>query len=176
MRNRRKLASFLSPGKSSSESLRPRGRSLIVYFILPFMFIMPYFSILSDLKSRKSYGKNQNSFRMNFYVTFQIFWQSVQFSEENSKECRNNATFRRLLHSIQIHIQRKDGVNNIFIIKGFLNIVFIFIFNATTFRPICPPAFFSCLSNSGTFRELRTLLNPRGSPVLILFAITGYKC
>ena len=26
----------------------------------------------------------------------------------------------------------------------------------TTFRPICPPAFFRCLSNSGTFMELRT--------------------
>ena len=33
-------------------------------------------------------------------------------------------------------------------------IVFIFIF--TTFRSICPRAFFRCLSNAGTFTELRT--------------------
>ena len=44
----------------------------------------------------------------------------------------------------------------IFIIKGFRTIVVIFIVISTTFRPICPPAFFRCLSNSGTFPELRT--------------------
>ena len=41
-------------------------------------------------------------------------------------------------------------------IKGFRNIVFIFIVITTTFRPICPPAVFRCLSNSETFTELRT--------------------
>ena len=45
---------------------------------------------------------------------------------------------------------------SIFIIKGFRTIVFIFIVISTTFRPICLPAFFRCLSNSGTFTELRT--------------------
>ena len=45
----------------------------------------------------------------------------------------------------------------IFIIKGFQTIVFSFIVISTTFRPICPPAFFGCLSNSGTLTELRTL-------------------
>ena len=43
-----------------------------------------------------------------------------------------------------------------FIIKGFRTIVFIFIVISTTFRPICPPTFFRCLSNSGTYTELRT--------------------
>ena len=43
-----------------------------------------------------------------------------------------------------------------FIIKGFWTLVFIFIVISTTFRSICPPAFFRCLSNSGTFKELRT--------------------
>ena len=42
------------------------------------------------------------------------------------------------------------------IIKGFRTIVFIFIVISTTFRPICPLAFFRCLSHSGTFTELRT--------------------
>ena len=44
----------------------------------------------------------------------------------------------------------------IFIIKGFRTIVFIFIIISTTFRPICAPAFFRSLWNSGTFTELRT--------------------
>ena len=49
----------------------------------------------------------------------------------------------------------------IFIIKGFRTIIFITI--STTFRPICTPALFRCLSNSGTSNyELRPLLNPRG--------------
>ena len=44
----------------------------------------------------------------------------------------------------------------IFIIKGFRTIVFILIVISTTFRTICPPPFFRCLSNSGTFTELQT--------------------
>ena len=43
-----------------------------------------------------------------------------------------------------------------FSIKGFRTFVFIFIVISTTFRPICPPGFFGCLSNSGTYTELRT--------------------
>ena len=44
----------------------------------------------------------------------------------------------------------------IFVIKDFRTIVFIFIAISTTFRPVCPLAFFRCLSNSGTDTELRT--------------------
>ena len=44
----------------------------------------------------------------------------------------------------------------IFIIKGFQTIVFIFIVISTMFQLICPPAFFRCLSNSGTYTEFRT--------------------
>ena len=57
----------------------------------------------------------------------------------------------------------------IFIIKGFRTIVFIFTVTSTTFRPICSPAFFRCLSNSGTFTELQTtsFIEYTGSPVLI---------
>ena len=43
-----------------------------------------------------------------------------------------------------------------FIIKDFRTIVFIFIAISKTFRLISPPAFLGCLSNSGTFMELRT--------------------
>ena len=42
-----------------------------------------------------------------------------------------------------------------FIFKGFRTIVFIFTIISTKFRPICPPAFCMCFSNSGTFTELR---------------------
>ena len=65
-----------------------------------------------------------------------------------------------------------------FIIKGFQTIVFIFVIS-TTFWLICPPAFFRCLSTSGTYTEfeLRPFIeSTRGSPVLILLAITRYKC
>ena len=53
---------------------------------------------------------------------------------------------------IEFHLSKL----NFFIIKGFQTIVFIFIVISATFRSICPPAFFRCLSNSGTFTELRT--------------------
>ena len=39
---------------------------------------------------------------------------------------------------------------------GFRTVVFIFIVISTTFQSIYPPAFFRCLSNSGTYTELRT--------------------
>ena len=46
----------------------------------------------------------------------------------------------------------------IFINKGFRTIVFVFIVISTTFQPIYPPAFFRCLSSSGTYMELRTII------------------
>ena len=45
---------------------------------------------------------------------------------------------------------------SILLIKNFRTIVFIFIVISTTFQPIYPPAFFRCLSNSGTDMELQT--------------------
>ena len=45
---------------------------------------------------------------------------------------------------------------NCLFINGFRTVVFIFIVISTTFRPIYPPAFFRCLSNSRTFTELQT--------------------
>ena len=58
-------------------------------------------------------------------------------------------------YSIGLYFRFLD-LFTIFIIKVFRTIVFIFIVISITFRPICPPAFFWCLSNSGTFTELRT--------------------
>ena len=45
----------------------------------------------------------------------------------------------------------------IFIFKCFWTIVFFFIVISTMFQPICPPAFFRCLLNSGTYKELWTM-------------------
>ena len=45
----------------------------------------------------------------------------------------------------------------IIIIKGFRTIVFILFVISATFRPLYPPAFFRCLSNLGTYIELRTM-------------------
>ena len=42
------------------------------------------------------------------------------------------------------------------IIKDFRTVVLIFIVISTMFRPIYAPVYFTCLSNSGTFTELRT--------------------
>ena len=39
---------------------------------------------------------------------------------------------------------------------GFWTIVLIFIFISTMFQLICPSTFFRCLSNLGTYMELRT--------------------
>ena len=56
---------------------------------------------------------------------------------------------------------------NIFIIKGFQTIVFIFIVISTMFWMICPPAFFRCLLNSGTFTELWTMSSRTHSIMVI---------
>ena len=58
--------------------------------------------------------------------------------------------------SWQFNLCKLLNAKSIFIVKGFRTIVFIFIVISTTFRPICPPAYFRCLSNSGTYTELRT--------------------
>ena len=42
-------------------------------------------------------------------------------------------------------------------IKDFQTIVFIFFVISTMFQPLCPMDFFRCLSNLGTYMELRTI-------------------
>ena len=60
----------------------------------------------------------------------------------------------------------------IFIIKGFQTIVFIFIVISSTFRSICPPTFFRCLSNSGTFTNYILLLYSRTHIHIQIYAET----
>ena len=49
---------------------------------------------------------------------------------------------------------KKDSLLSL---RVFRTIVFILIVISTMFRPICPPAFFGFMLNSGTFMELRTM-------------------
>ena len=51
------------------------------------------------------------------------------------------------------------------LIKCFQTIVFIFIVISTTFQPICPPAFFRCLSNSMKVPELDKHLKKSGGHI-----------
>ena len=61
--------------------------------------------------------------------------------------------------------ENKKTTEEIFIIRGFRTIVFIFIIIFTTFRPICPQA---CRNrNLSRNFEPRTLFYLRGSPALI---------
>ena len=86
--------------------------------------------------------------------------------------CVENRKKKRTCNSI-------SSINQMFfIIESFRTIVFIFIAISKTFRPISSPVFegVSCRTREPTRNfELRPSLNLRGSPVLILFAITGYK-
>ena len=69
-------------------------------------------------------------------------------------------------------------------LRDFRTIVFIFIV-ISTFWPICPPAFFRCLLNSGTFTELLTTsfiesghnwVQALSIPVLLLVCSQDWTC
>ena len=81
--------------------------------------------------------------------------RSKQCETTRTKEHSKQSSTNKIKFIFQ-EIHEKENITNIFIIKGFRTIVFIFIVISTTFWPICPPAFFRWLLNSGTFMELRT--------------------
>ena len=97
----------------------------------------------------------------------QDFFQAVAVSEQlygcttwtltKHGEKRLNGNYTRMLCTVLNKSWKKHPTKQLlFIIKGFRTMVFIFIVISTMFRPICPPAFFRCLSNSGTYTDLRT--------------------
>ena len=59
----------------------------------------------------------------------------------------------------------------IFIIMGFRTIVFIFIIFSTTFRPICPPAFFMCLLSKFLRRTLMIFIIKGFRTIVFIFII-----
>ena len=81
------------------------------------------------------------------------YWQNIYIE---IKFCHVNYPPKCPLNSFFIIFLESFNLNFFFIIKNFRTIVFIFIVISTTFRPICPLAFFRCLSNTGTYTELRT--------------------
>ena len=99
----------------------------------------------------------------------------MSFSSQQFSYCIRThlpCNFKRLLQLVtfsNVFLRRSLMIS---IIRGFRTIIFIFIVISTIFRLICPPAFFKCLSNSGTFKELRTM-SLHG---VTCSAITGYKC
>ena len=48
------------------------------------------------------------------------------------------------------------AINRVQVLRVFRLLSSSYIVISSTFRPICPLAFFRCLSNSGTFMEIRT--------------------
>ena len=93
-----------------------------------------------------------------FLCKYLVLFQTSQFSQEHSFDIKT-VLFQSVQFSISTHFNCQkylfQDFQFIFIIRGFWTIVFIFIVISTTFRPICPLAFFRCLSNSGIVTGLR---------------------
>ena len=122
-------------------------------------FCLPYSSVLSYMRHKGILMLS--TIVLNLQISFSTNGSHVSLSYPISgnrsvrfmpflKECSQNET---PIDWLSTFLRR--GLM-IYIIKGFWTIVFLFIVIATTFRPICPPAFFRYFSNSGTFTELRT--------------------
>ena len=94
-------------------------------------------------------------------VSALVIWSDI-IAFLNSDERWLDAIWIIVFHGLHLFwdtlYENKDI--QIFFIKGFRPIAFIFIVISTTFWPICPPAFFRCLPNSGTFTELNFELRP----------------
>ena len=72
------------------------------------------------------------------------------------KSRRRNQNLKKKISTILNVLNLTQGHDIFFYHKRFRTIVLIFIVISSTFPPICPPAFFRCLSNSGSYSELRT--------------------
>ena len=113
----------------------------------------------------QTYSKYSNNFPNSSTSSLNLFAVKKNSTLKN----QNILPFLRDHRNTTFHVTTLNNNNNnnnkktSFIIKGFRTIVFIFIAISTTFRP------------TRNF-ELRPLLNPLGSSVLIPLAITGYKC
>ena len=103
-------------------------------------------------REKENKNKNKTKKKKKLKIEIVTFWNFLVFFVKMKKEegsgCKMTTRKWRFLFS--------PSFKNIFIVKGFRTIVFIFIVISTTFRSICPPVFFRCLSNSRIYRELRT--------------------
>ena len=116
------------------------AKSTILQIIF-FWLIIIRSGLLAGIRWSVCMLKSHRSLCVSFYY---CYYYDLNYFSLNSWTL-NSSLSRFLIRSLMI-----------FIIKGFRTIVFIFIVISTTLRSICPPAFFKCLSNSGTFTELQT--------------------
>ena len=75
-------------------------------------FIVPYFSIVSNWKSRKFFRKSRTIF-WEMDPQPHRFLQSIKLSKVTCKKSQGNTTIHRFLQSIQFHTKKKDGANTI---------------------------------------------------------------
>ena len=122
-----------------------------VYFIPVILLI----STISHLDSIYSISSTRYMCMLLFMI-FHLILDSLSFVSFNSNEYVNSEYHSSGFHCNAWNYKKDSLIFFIFIIKGFRTIVLIFIVISTMFRPICSPAFFRCLSNSGTLTELRT--------------------
>ena len=83
-------------------------------------------------------------------------WIIFFIEEDGFRGLNPNSTVHKLGKASKMFFKMNTIIRKPLMIKGFQIIVFIFIVISPTFRLICPPAFFRCLSNLGTFTKLRT--------------------
>ena len=92
----------------------------------------------------RTYGENDAFFYLwKYSFSFIKIWNRLIDFEINSKvklKCQWRSNANRTFKS-----SKQKG--SLFIVQGFRSIVFILIVVFTTFRPICPRAFFGCLSH-----------------------------
>ena len=97
------------------------------------------------------FDRQRHYFNIFSYIYQNVcYFPGIIWKEKKNKFNRKNLRGRCIILAIVKHPMHT------FIIKVFRTIVFIFIVISPTFWPICLPAFFRCLSNLGTFTELRT--------------------
>ena len=122
-----------------------------------------YFVNIIDLTFQLIYKCSYNKYFLNiidwtFLMIYKCsynkyFVNIINLTFHMMYKCPYNKYFVSIIDLLSKFLRRSLLI---FIIKVFRTIIFIFIVISTTFPPICTSAFFRCLSNSGTFTELRT--------------------
>ena len=114
---------------------------------------------LSFTSSQENDCKRNHQKRMARLIRLLTKRKLLPRKSKRKKKCinypRSDGSKQKPVHSWRDFLLQRLGLRVFFIIKGFWTIVFIFIVISTMFRPIRPLAFFRCLSNSGTYTELR---------------------
>ena len=106
------------------------------------------------MENRMTITRKQKWKEKQLYGRFKRLIYNI--SHEKTWTWLRKENFTRETESLPIAAQNNAIRPIMFIIKGCRTIVFIFMV-ISTFWPICPPAFYRCLSNSETYTQLRTM-------------------